>query len=213
MMTPAAPGGAGLAVVNEKLTSAAMESGGSLTSVSVIPAAATVTLQVDPDGSGAAGVSVNVLAGDALCVNAWGEPAGHSIANASDAAVTLSLKLMTTVEVTGTLLAELAGVVVMTDGALSTTAPFAATEKSSIARPWSLPASSGSCHRSHISWPALAVTESVADFRIRFAGAFPSRAAAEASAIGPVKLSGANVVQPVAGLFAPAMPPAFATWY
>src|SRR4051812_6772056 len=133
MMTPTAPGGAGFAVVNEKVTSASMESGGSLTSVSVIAAAATVTLQVDPDGSGAAGVSVNVLAGEALCVKACGEPAGHSMANASDAAVTLSLKLMTTVEVTGTLPAPLAGVVVMIDGAFSTTAPFALTEKSSIA--------------------------------------------------------------------------------
>ena len=45
---------------------------------------------------------------------------GHSRANALAVAVTLSLKLMTTFELTATLVAEFAGVVLVTVGASST---------------------------------------------------------------------------------------------
>src|SRR5215510_12234543 len=105
-----------------------------------------------------------------------------------------------TFELTATLIAESGGVVPLTIGALSLTGtPLAVTEKSSTARPWSLPGSSGSCHRNQISCPALTVTVSVADKAMRFASALPSSAAAVAVAIGPVKLRGANVVHPVVG--------------
>ena len=72
-----------------------------------------------PAGSGELGVSVNVVAGDAVCVNVRGEPAGHSRLKALADAVTLSLKLMTMVELTGTLVAPAAGVVLLTLGAVS----------------------------------------------------------------------------------------------
>ena len=72
-----------------------------------------------PAGSGEVGVSVNVVAGDAVCVNVRGEPAGHSRLKALAEAVTLSLKLMTMVELTETLFAPLAGVVLLTLGAVS----------------------------------------------------------------------------------------------
>ena len=72
-----------------------------------------------PAGSGDVGVSVNVVAGDAVCVNVRGEPAGHSRLKALADAVTLSLKLMTMVELTETLVAPLAGVVLLTLGAVS----------------------------------------------------------------------------------------------
>ena len=88
-------------------------------SVSVTSFAFTVTAHVVPAGSGELGVSVNVVAGDAVCVNVRGEPAGHSRLKALAEAVTLSLKLMTMVELTGTLFALLAGVVLMTLGAPS----------------------------------------------------------------------------------------------
>ena len=88
---------------------------------------------------------------------------------------------------------------------------MAVTEKSSIAKPWSLPVSSGSCHRNQISCPSLTVTESVADLAMRLAGALPSSAAAVAVAMGPVKLSGEKVVQPAVGVFAPVIVPALAT--
>ena len=72
-----------------------------------------------PAGSDASGVSVNVVAGDAVCVNACGERAGHSRLKALAEAVTLSLKLITMVELTATLVAPLAGVVLLTLGAVS----------------------------------------------------------------------------------------------
>ena len=81
--------------------------------------AVTFTAHAVPAGSGELGVSVNVVAGDAVCVNVRGEPAGHSRLKALAEAVTLSLKLMTMVELTGTLVALLAGVVLLTLGALS----------------------------------------------------------------------------------------------
>ena len=55
-----------------------------------------------PAGSAAVGVSVYDDAGDAVCVNVRGVPAGHSRLKALADAVTLSLKLMTIVELTAT---------------------------------------------------------------------------------------------------------------
>ena len=60
---------------------------------------------------------MNVVAGDAVCVNVRGEPAGHSRLKALAEAVTLSLKSITIVEFTETLFAPLAGVVLLTLGA------------------------------------------------------------------------------------------------
>ena len=88
-----------------------MSSGGSFVSVSEIWSADTVTVQVVLYGSGEDGVSVKVVAGAALCPNDCGTPAGHWIENAVELAVTLSLKLMTIGELTGTFGAPFAGVV------------------------------------------------------------------------------------------------------
>ena len=81
--------------------------------------AVTFTAHVVPAGSGKVGVSVNVEAGDAVCVNARAAPAGHSRLNADADAVTLSLKLMTMVVLTETLVAPAPGVVLLTLGAVS----------------------------------------------------------------------------------------------
>src|SRR5262245_55165735 len=94
---------AGLAVVNEKLKFDAIVSGGSVVSLSVTSLAVTFTAHVVPAGNGELGVSVNVVAGDAVCVNSRVKPAGHSRLNAEADAVTLSLKVMTMVELTETL--------------------------------------------------------------------------------------------------------------
>jgi hypothetical protein len=59
------------------------------------------------------------MAGDAVCVNPFAEPAGHSRLKTLAVAVTLSLKLMTTAELTGTLVAPDTGVVLVTVGAAS----------------------------------------------------------------------------------------------
>jgi hypothetical protein len=72
-----------------------------------------------PAGSGDAGVNVNVAAGDDVCENVRGEPAGHSRLNALADAVTLSLKLTTMAALTDTLTALPAGVVLLTLGAVS----------------------------------------------------------------------------------------------
>ena len=211
MMTLVATGGGGPAVANEKLKSASIASGGSSVSASEIWLAATVTVQVVLNGRSAAGVSVKALAGEAVCANGCGAPAGHSTVKALPVALTLSLKLMTMAESTGTFVAAFAGVVAPTAGAPSPGEPPAVTEKSSTASPWSLPPSSGSCHRNQISRPLATVTASVADLTIRFPGALPSSAAAVAPVIGPVKLSSGTVIQPVAGALAPVMMPGSAT--
>ena len=57
--------------------------------------------------------------GDALCAKVCAELAGHSRLKADADAFTLSLKLMTMVELTGTLVAPLTGVVLLTLGAVS----------------------------------------------------------------------------------------------
>ena len=54
-----------------------------------------------------------------LVVNDWGVPDGHCRLKALPLAVTLSPKLMVIVEPTATFVAPLAGVVVVTEGALS----------------------------------------------------------------------------------------------
>ena len=118
-MTLPAPGGGAAAVVNEKLAFEVRPSGGSFVSVSEIWLAVTETVQVVLAGSGEEGVSVTVVAGVALCPNDCGTPAGHSIENAKALAVTLSLKLRTMDELTGTLAAPFAGVMPVTDGAVS----------------------------------------------------------------------------------------------
>src|SRR5262245_36909702 len=128
-------------------------------------AAATVTVHVALYGSGETGVSVNELPGEALCENACGAPAGHWSVNAPAAADTLSLKLMTMLESTATLVAVFAGVVLFTPGALSPGGtPFAVTDRSSMASPWSFPVWSMSTHRNHTSCPFAMVTGIVADF-------------------------------------------------
>jgi hypothetical protein len=110
---------AGLAVVKDSVWFAAIVSGGSVESPSVTSLAVTSTTHVTPAGSGDVGVSVNVAAGDDVCVNSRGEPSGHSRLKALAEAVTLSLKLIVMVELTETLLAPVAGVVLLTLGALS----------------------------------------------------------------------------------------------
>src|SRR5437764_884484 len=109
----------------------------------------TVTVHTVAEGSAEVGASVNELLGEALWVNVCGEPVGHSKVNALAVAVTVSLKLMTTFELTGTLLAPFPGVALVTVGAVSGggAVPFAMSEKSSTARPSSEPAGSKSVQR------------------------------------------------------------------
>ncbi len=135
MRTLVATGGGGPAVVNEKEKSSSISLGGSSVSASVISVAVTVTVHVVLYGRSAAGVSVKTLAGEAVCANDCGAPDGHSSANALAVALTLSLKLMTMAESTGTLVAAFAGAVAPTVGALSPGEPPAVTEKSSTASP------------------------------------------------------------------------------
>src|SRR4030095_11180624 len=95
-------------------------------------------------------------------------------------ALTLWLKLTTTFELTATLVAPFAGDVLLTLGAVSPGGmPFAVTEKSSIAKPWSLSGGVMSTHRSQTSCPWAIVRESVADFWTRLAAAFPSSVTAK----------------------------------
>src|SRR4051812_32234935 len=106
-----------------------------------MPAAFTPATHVVPLGSGADGVSVKVVAGEA--VGSAGDtekvrpvPAGQARLKAPEVALTGSLNVMAIAWLTSTFGAFAAGVVLLTVGALSTVAlPFAVTEKSSIARP------------------------------------------------------------------------------
>ena len=77
IMTLPAPGGGAAAVVNEKFAFEVSPSGGSFRSVSEIWSAVTETVQVVLYGSDDEGVSVKPVAGDALCPNDCGTPAGH----------------------------------------------------------------------------------------------------------------------------------------
>ena len=104
----------------------------------------TVTLHVVLVGSDDEGVSVKVLAGDAVGIagaaeNVRADPAGHSRLKASADAFTGSLNGIVIVESTATFVAPLAGdaCAMSTAGGLSV--PFAVTERSSMARPWSEP--------------------------------------------------------------------------
>ena len=98
--------------------------------------AVVVIVHVVLYGRLAAGVSVKLVAGDALCEKAIGDPFGHCTENAFAVALTLSLKLIDTAELTATAVAPLAGAVVVTVGAASDGAPpCAVTERSSTASP------------------------------------------------------------------------------
>src|SRR5918911_1501467 len=96
-----------------------MLSGGSTVSVSLISFFATVIVQTVPAGRFADGVSVNDVAGDEVCENAFEVPVGHSIVNAFDVALTDSLKVIWIVVSRATSVAPSAGVVVLTLGAAS----------------------------------------------------------------------------------------------
>src|SRR5207244_8632520 len=106
-------------VVKENVKSAAMWSGGSIRSVSLISSLWTVMVQTVPAGRFVVGVSVNVVAGDEVCEKLSGVPVGHSIVNALLVALTDSLKLMSIVVSRATSVAPLAGVVPLTLGAAS----------------------------------------------------------------------------------------------
>src|SRR5215470_12949436 len=110
-----------------------MLSGGSIISVSEICVAVTFTVQVVPAGRFEDGVRVTVVAGDALWVNVFGVPTGHSSENALAVALTLSLKVTEIVEFSGTFVAEFAGVMLDTLGAVSPPLAMPVTEMSSIA--------------------------------------------------------------------------------
>src|SRR5262245_9862889 len=110
-----------------------MWSGGSIVSVSMTCVAVTFTVQVVSPARFEDGVRVMVVAGDALWVNAFGVPAGHSSENALAVALTLSLKVTAIVEFTATFVAELAGVVLDTLGAVSPPLAMPVSEMSSIA--------------------------------------------------------------------------------
>src|SRR5919206_176347 len=96
-----------------------MLSGGSTVSVSLISSLWTVIVQTVPAGRFADGVSVNDVAGDEVCENAFEVPVGHSIVNAFDVALTDSLKVIWIVVSRATSVAPSAGVVVVTAGAES----------------------------------------------------------------------------------------------
>ena len=150
---------------------------------------------------------MKTLAGEAVCANDCGAPDGHSSANALAVALTLSLKLMTMAESTGTFDAPFAGVVAPTAGARVARRTCCRHREIVDRQAVIAPLSSGSCHRSQISCPLATVTASVAEIAIRLAGALPSSVAADAPVTGPVKLSAGTVVQPVAGVLAPVMTP------
>src|SRR5258706_6022830 len=89
-------------------------------STSVTWLATTVTVQVTLPGSGAVGWSTKLEAGEAgVTVNACGVPTGHSSLDAVPVTLTGSLKLIVTVAVGTTLIAPLAGTVVVTEGGVS----------------------------------------------------------------------------------------------
>src|ERR671926_1012822 len=96
-----------------------MWSGGSTASVSLISSLWAVIVQTVPAGRFADGVSVNDVAGDEVCENAFEVPVGHSIVNAVFVALTDSLKVIWIVVSRATSVAPSAGVVVLTLGAAS----------------------------------------------------------------------------------------------
>src|SRR5438477_216972 len=96
-----------------------MVSGGSAISLSWMFAAITVTVQTTPTGRLPLGVSVKLLAGEALATNAIGVPAGHSSLKAVPVALTGSLKLIVIGVSIATGLAPATGRVLLTLGAAS----------------------------------------------------------------------------------------------
>src|SRR6266536_1525715 len=106
-------------VVKEKVKSAAMLSGGSTLSVSLISSLWTVMVQTVPAGRFAVGVSVIVVAGEDDCEKLSGVPVGHSIENALFVALIDSLKFTSIVASRATSVAPSAGFVLLTNGAAS----------------------------------------------------------------------------------------------
>ncbi len=88
-------------------------------SASVTCAATTVTVQSVPCGSGALGVSVNVVEGDAESVKACGLAIGHWTVKEAVVALTDSEKLTVTVVAGFTAVAPLTGTVEVTVGSVS----------------------------------------------------------------------------------------------
>ena len=108
-------------VVNGTTTSAAMASGGSVASTSVTWLATMRSVQAVLMGRSVAGSSVNVVAGLAVrVVSVTGVPVGHCSTNAPAPAFTGSLNVTVRLASTATPVAFAAGVVVVTDGAAST---------------------------------------------------------------------------------------------
>src|SRR5206468_4325656 len=70
-----------------------------------------------------------------------------------------------------------------------------------------------SSQRIQTSCPLGTLKVSVAESAVRFAAAFPSRAAAVTVAIGLVKSSESKSVQPVVGVLASVIVPGLTTWY
>src|SRR5436190_7664085 len=96
-----------------------MWSGGSTAAVALVSSLWTVMVQTVPDGRFALGVSVNDVAGDDVCENAFDVPVGHSIVNALFVALTDSLNVIWIVVSRATSVAPSAGVVALKDGAAS----------------------------------------------------------------------------------------------
>src|SRR5204863_7789147 len=96
-----------------------MLSGGSKASVSVMPAANTVTVQVSPCVKSAFGLSVKVVFGLALVVNVCAPEVAQVTSKLAPAAFTCSLELIVTVVAAATCGAPFVGVVVVTAGAAS----------------------------------------------------------------------------------------------
>src|SRR5947208_3064560 len=96
-----------------------MLSGGSTESVSLIPLASTVTVQLVPSGKSAVGSSVIVQVPEPLTPKASDEPLGHSIVNELVLAFTGSLNETVTLVLGFTSVAPPAGLVLVTVGALS----------------------------------------------------------------------------------------------
>ena len=130
--------------MNEKMRSTAIVSGGSFVSTSFTPWSSTVTVHVSPTTKSVSGSSV-YDAGAPESVNVWAPLVAHEIVNVAVDTLTGSLKVMETLESTGTSVALLAGAVLSTDGAASATEGV--REKSSTASPSSAPEASKLIHR------------------------------------------------------------------
>lgn len=110
----------GASVVKLKTKSASKASGGSMLSASVMPAAKTVTVQVEPVGRLLVGSSVTLLAGDASTILKV-TTLEQAIANELALKFTLSLKLITMLVLVAKFVAPSEGVVLVTVGGSSFT--------------------------------------------------------------------------------------------